>query len=132
MIQSLIATDDNNKYEVPTPRQLAIFTSTKKAVNGPNIAPFLLDLASPSIRTPWNKRAAYIFAEHFVQQPGVISLDAKVIRGVFLAHLRTLYKQYRDQNAGSDTENERATMVREENNRKAKEHRQRLVCLPPL
>lgn len=126
----MIATDHNGLPVVPTKSQLALFNFTNKLKNGPQLEPFLLDLEGPSTRTPWNKKAGYIFAAHFAEQPDVISVDTKTIREVFKAHLLTLSKQYHSQIDGPDMDDEQAMRIQEENTRKAKYHRQRLVRLP--
>lgn len=133
MVKELIATGDNGIFLVPSDRELALFKPlTDDLQNGPQIEPLLLDLAGPSTRTPWNKKAADIFATHFVEQEGALSSDTDLIRKVFATHLLTLSKKYKIQIVGLDVDDEVALAVQDENTRKAKDHRQRLVRFPPL
>lgn len=127
MVAALAATNDDGNYQTPSKRQLSLFRLTNKATDGPQLDPFLLDLNGPTTETPWNKRAAYVFADHFVEQPDIICTDAKVVREVFRAHLRALAKEHRFRTADPQ---ERDTMVeraQRENVYKAKDHRQRIV-----
>lgn len=132
MVKEMIATDDNGVFLVPSDRQLALFKRLNKSENGPQLEPFLLDLAGPSTRTHWNTKAAYVFAGNFVKQAGAVSSSTKLVRAVFKAHLLTLSKLYKTQIAGPDVDDEQVLRMQEINTRKAKDHRQRLVRLPSL
>jgi hypothetical protein len=129
MVETKITIDENGTYVTPTRRQLDLFARTKKEVDGPKIDRLLLDLAGNSVHTDWNKRAAYVFADFFVGEIGVVCTDPKVVREVFRSHLVTLAKQYRDQTANSDTEEERVGKIRRGNTQKARANRQRSVRL---
>lgn len=124
-----ITIDKNGTYVTPTAKELRTFTRTKKAENGPKIDRFLLDLAGKSVRTDWNRQAAYVFAEYFVKDYSIFCTNPKVVREAFRSHLVTLAKHYREQIAGSESEEERIGKTRKENTQKAREHRQRLVRL---
>lgn len=64
-------------------------------------------------------------------QPDVICADKKIVREVFRAHLKTLQHDYQLQTADEEVREEMAVKAQRENVRKAREHRQREVCLQP-
>lgn len=53
---------------VPTPEELRLYTMKHPDAVGPQIDPFVLDLASKGLSSPWNKRVSSIFATEFLSR----------------------------------------------------------------
>ena len=78
---------------VPSQDELQAFKNGKDV--GPTMKSFHLDLASESLTSKWNARAAEIFADVFLQEDLAEILDRDAVISAFVVHLITLQKIYR-------------------------------------
>lgn len=115
---------------VPSERQLRRFKQSNKAEDGPCIDDLQLDLANKSIASPWNDRAAYLFAKKYIDSGDIQNKTKDQVSKVFKAHLPTLQKRYRKQVLHgreqdlSDAEDDTVDAAR----KKANQIRRRAVC----
>ncbi|KAJ3571370.1 hypothetical protein NP233_g3799 [Leucocoprinus birnbaumii] len=124
-LRGLMTRSDNGVALVPSPKCIADFESDKQEKDGPQLNNFWLDLAGSSTATDWNRRAAYVFADYFVEQPGNGSYDRAVVREVFCAHLPTVQKRYKLYTVDADEKKGMLIKAQKENEAKAKLNRQR-------
>jgi hypothetical protein len=85
------------KISSATPDMIERFNATNKHKHGPTIKNFVLDLAGRGTASPWNKRAAVIFAEHFLRLRKYTCCDEDKVYRAFMTHivqLKTDYKNY--------------------------------------
>ncbi|KAJ3567228.1 hypothetical protein NP233_g6497 [Leucocoprinus birnbaumii] len=78
-VRLLMKTGKNGVALVPSEQCIADFEDSRKEKDGPQLDDFRLDLTGQSTVNAWNKRAAYVFADYFIQQPGNGSYEAKVV-----------------------------------------------------
>lgn len=64
------------------------FARTKRAIHGPSTLNFKIDLSAP--RSSWNKRAATIFSQSFIESNRYNSTDVEEIKATFLTHVKHL------------------------------------------
>lgn len=118
--------------QVPSERQLQRFNELQKADNGPRINDLRLDLANKTISSPWNDRAAYLFAKKYVDNGEIENKTKYQVSKAFKAHLPTLQKHYRKQvlpgheQAGDQSDAEGDTL--DARRKKANQNRRRAVC----
>lgn len=68
---------------------------------------FYLDLRGP-YSSPWNKRAATVFAEAFIKSKRFVSTDFKLIEKKFKLHVRTITGHYDGQNGTGPKKGEKS------------------------
>jgi hypothetical protein len=88
-----------------TPEMVERFARTENKMHGPSVKDFKLDLTSKGLASAWNKRAAVIFADYFLQTKKYSCPDKELIREVFTTHmvqLKTQYKRFVDGQAGQE------------------------------
>jgi hypothetical protein len=116
--------------KVPSRGQLAKYSATRKAKDGPKLDDLRLDLASGGLASLWNKRASQIFAERFISEPGSCCTDINLVKDAFMAHLKQLQTRYRaqvrDERDESEPEFEKLERM-QERKEKAREARRRAV-----
>jgi hypothetical protein len=78
----------------PTEHDIILFQEGK--ASGPKKDNFLLDLDG-SIKSPWNKEAARVFAKHFIRSKLYPPWPKETIRDAFYVHLITVREHYRKQ-----------------------------------
>ncbi|KIK31780.1 hypothetical protein CY34DRAFT_102778 [Suillus luteus UH-Slu-Lm8-n1] len=78
----------------PDPSEIAEFVIAKRG--GPTADNFRLEFAKTHL-TPWNQKAAKVFARSFVESGEYTSCDKHIIEASFRVHLKTLCSHYREQ-----------------------------------
>lgn len=78
----------------PDPSEIAEFVIAKRG--GPTADNFRLEFAKTHL-TPWNQKAAKVFARSFVESGEYTSCDKDIIEASFRVHLKTLCSHYREQ-----------------------------------
>jgi len=87
----------NGSWRIPSESKLQLFTKTNAKKDGPRIKKFRLDLESEGTLTQWNKQAAEIFADAFLQSgkyPEWSGNDRNNIVKSFTTHLITIKSHY--------------------------------------
>jgi hypothetical protein len=79
----------------PSPEEVEAFTKDKE--NGPTVANFRLQLEKCTPNTPWNKMAAKVFTQDFVEKNWNTCKDKKLVQQAFKQHLRTVINNYAKQ-----------------------------------
>lgn len=79
----------------PTVQQIALFEERKS--KGPSVKDFKLDLQGTSIKSPWNKKAARVFAKDFLAGQSYGKHPKNDIRDTFFVHLVTLREHFKKQ-----------------------------------
>lgn len=90
-------TKNNPLPPPPDPSEIAEFILAKWG--GPTINNFRLEFAKTHL-TPWNKKAAKVFARSFIKSGEYTSGDKHTIKTSFWAHLKTLCSHYHEQVRG--------------------------------
>jgi hypothetical protein len=94
---------------VPTPEDLRSYAKNDRSVIGPQIKPFVLDLASKGIASRWNKSAISIFVTEFLSRKIYLCTDPRDIKTAFTTYLTSLQGKYKKQQAGTTNEAARIT-----------------------
>lgn len=114
---------------VPSERQLRRFKQSKKAEDGPCIDDLQLDLANKSIASPWNDRAAYLFAKKYVGSGDIQNKTKGQVSKAFKVHLFTLQRRYQTQAlSGHEQAGDQPDARVDGARKKANEARRRAVC----
>lgn len=95
-------TGDFRPVAFATEPEVKQFARTKKQEHGTSLENFRLDLEA--VASPWNKRAATVFAEGFLEDEEFSCKDHKLIVKTFMRHLPTLRERYRRCNDDEDEE----------------------------
>ena len=85
------------QLQVPTADELGAFSKKVDGAVGPRSDPFILDLASKQLTSPWNLSATSIFVDEFLKSEQYSCTDRNLISGAFKTHLRTLKNHYSTQ-----------------------------------
>ncbi|KAG6875108.1 hypothetical protein C0992_005187, partial [Termitomyces sp. T32_za158] len=94
------------------------YKTTRNDTHGPDIHNLVLDFTTKETVTPWNKRAAELFAEEYVSHEEYSCKDHAQIEKVFFVHINYLGNIYRkalemeDLQDARDREKEKARIMR--------------------
>lgn len=119
----------NSPVKVVSREMADVFAHSGRETDGPNLNDLHLDITTSRLASPWNKRAAALFAKHITANPEYKCNDEKSAEKAFRAHLVTLRTRYQNQlrraQPGNAAENDQNILDRKR--RKSRENRRRSV-----
>ncbi|KAJ3566227.1 hypothetical protein NP233_g7126 [Leucocoprinus birnbaumii] len=123
----------HDTYHLASQKQINVFNRTQAADHGPSVIgeppKLALDLQSSSTSSSiWNKRVAYTFADHFIQQHSLSTKLGKVIRDMFLTYLKQFFREYHSVTIPPEDRDEAQAVIAKENTEMARLNRQRILC----
>lgn len=92
---------------LPTQSELQAFKATR--IGGPSALEFRVDVSGKNRHSPWNARAGRVLADEYIELPGALTSDKKLVQKAFLAHVPALCVQYRKQDPTQDCDHELET-----------------------
>ena len=79
----------------PNPSVAELKNFNKRKQGGPTIDDFRIDVSGRHLRSPWNRRAAQIFAAEYIKLEDAETKDRRVVEEAFLSHIPGLCGQYK-------------------------------------
>lgn len=111
---------------MPTAQEVDRYGKTHNPAEGPNLEPLRIDIATSSIASLWNKRAADLVSSHLCHEPGSSNLDQKHVARSVTTHFAALRRQYLQGLGSIGNERDRQNMI-DQSRRLARTTRHRAV-----
>ena len=80
----------------PLPTQAELDAFSRNGAGGPTAVDFRIDVSGKNKHSPWNQRAALVFAREYLKEEFRVTDSLHLVKKAFLSHISALCSQYQN------------------------------------